>query len=102
MARFANRRSLGFGFFDEGLLADDDDDARGGDMKAAAVGFEVEADFGFFGKADVAVDDGAADARVAANVDVIVQNGFGDFAIAIDADIVTDDAVLDAAAGEYG
>ena len=69
-------------------------------MEAAAVGFEVIANFGFFGKADVAVDDGAADARVAADVDVIIEDGFRDFAIAIDADIVADDAILHAATGE--
>ena len=67
-------------FFDQGLLADDDDDAGRGDMETAAVGFEVIANFGMFGKADVAIDDRAADARVAADVDVIVDDGIGDFA----------------------
>src|SRR5271157_584525 len=71
-------------------------------MEAAAIGFKVEANFGFFGKADVAVNDGAADAGVSADVDVIVEDGIGDFAVAIDADIVTDDAILDAATGEDG
>ena len=53
--------SLRFRFFDEGFLADDDDAGRS-HMKAAAVGFEVVADFGVLGKIDVAVDDGALDA----------------------------------------
>ena len=51
-----------FGFFDEGFLADDDDDAGIGDVEAAAVGFEVVADFGALGEADVAINDGAANA----------------------------------------
>jgi len=93
---------LGFGLFDERFLADDDDDAGGSDMEAAAVGFEVETNFSFFGEADVAVDDGAAYAGVAADVDVVVEDGIGDFAIAIHADIVTDDAILDLATGEDG
>src|SRR5271166_3383305 len=93
---------LGFRLFDQGLLANDDDDAGGSDMEAAAVGFEVVANFGFFGEADVAVDYGAANAGMAADVDVIIKDGIGDFAIAIDADIVTDDAILDAAPGEDG
>ena len=94
MSRAAARRNLeyeklsGFGFFDEGFLSDDDDDAGIGDMEAAAVGFEVVADLGALGKTNVAVDDGAADARVAADVYVIVENGIGDFAVAVDADVV--------------
>src|SRR5271168_908408 len=48
----------GFGFFYQGFLADDDNDAGVGDVEAAAVGFQVVADFGAFGKADVAVNDG--------------------------------------------
>src|SRR5260370_15743368 len=49
-----------FGLFDEGFLPDDDDDAGIGDVEAAAVGFEVVADLGALGKADVAVNDGGA------------------------------------------
>jgi hypothetical protein len=65
----------GFGFFDEGFLADDNDDAGIANVEAAAVGFEVVADLGALGEADVAVDDGAADARVAADIHVIVDDG---------------------------
>src|SRR6266849_3359527 len=73
---FSIRSGLGrFGFFDEGFLADDDDDTGIADVEAAAVGFEVVADFGALGKADVAVDDGAANARVAADIHVIVDDG---------------------------
>src|SRR6266481_9490558 len=64
-----------FGFFDQGFLADDDDDTGISDVEAALVGFEVIADLGALGKADVAVDDGAADARVAADVHVVVNDG---------------------------
>jgi len=63
----------GFGFFDEGFLAHDDDDARIGDVKAAAVGFDVVTDLGALGQADVAVDNGAPNARVAADVHMIVD-----------------------------
>src|SRR5207247_7052492 len=68
----ASRR---FGLFDEGFLADDDDDAGIADVKAAAVGFKVIADFGALGKAHVAVADGAAAGRVAADVRGVVDNG---------------------------
>jgi len=40
--------------------------------KAAFVGFEVIADFGALGKIDVTVDDGAADARMAADGYVVI------------------------------
>src|SRR6266436_3721632 len=106
MSRAAARRHLeyeklgGFGFFDEGFLADDDDDAGIGDVEAAAVGFEVVADLGALGKTDMAIDDGAADTRVAADVYVIVENGIGDFAVAVDAHVVANHLFLDAAAGD--
>src|SRR5260370_5001632 len=58
----------GFGFFDEGFLADDNDDAGIGDVEAAAVGFEVVADLGALGEADVAGDDGSAGRGMAAAV----------------------------------
>ena len=101
-AGLPHSRLLGFGFFDEGFLADDYDDAGGGDVKAAAVVFDVVADLRVFGEADVAVNDGAADTRVTADVYVIVDDGVADFGIAVDADIVADDAVLSAATGEDG
>jgi len=53
-------------------------------VKAAFVGFEVIADFGALGKIDVAVDDGAADARMAADVYVVIDDGVGDFAVTVD------------------
>ena len=52
----------GFGLLDERFLADDDDDAGIGDVEAAAVGFQIVANLGALGKADVAIDDGAANA----------------------------------------
>ena len=83
-------------------MADYYDYAGGGDVEAALIGFGVVADFGVFGEADVAVDDGAADARVAADIDVVIDDGSGDFAIAVDADVVAEEGVLDAAAGKNG
>src|SRR5438445_12501890 len=62
-------------FFDEGFLTDNNDDAGIADVEAAAVGFEVVADLSALGEAHVAVNDGAADARVAADIHVIVDDG---------------------------
>src|SRR5260370_14957064 len=99
---FSRGIALGrFGFFDEGFLADDDDDAGIGDVEAAAVGFEVVADFSALGEANVAVNDGATNARVASDVYVVVDDGFGDFGIAVDANVVADDGSLHPAAGDY-
>jgi hypothetical protein len=94
--------SLRFRLFDQGLLADDDDDAGRSDMETAAVGFQVVTNLGVLGKADVAVDDGAADFRVAANIDVIVDDGLADFAVAVDADVVADQAIPNPTAGKNG
>src|SRR6267143_1203395 len=74
-----------FGFFDQGFLADDDDDTGIGDVEAALVGFEVVADLGALGNADVVVDD-----------------GIQDIAVTVDADVVADDGFLNAAAGDDG
>src|SRR5260370_179586 len=62
----------GFGLFDEGFLADDDDDAGIADVEAAAVGFEVVADLSALGKADVGINDGGAGTREGAAVYEIV------------------------------
>src|SRR5256885_11699187 len=91
-----------FGFFDKGFFADDDDDAGVGDVVAALIGFEVITDFGAFGEADVAIDNGAANARVAADAYVIVEDGITDFPEAIDAHIVADDGFRNPAAGNDG
>ncbi len=88
----------GFGLFDEGFLADDDDDAGIADVEAAAVGFEVVADLSALGKADVAINDGAADTRVAADIHVIVDDGIRDFAVTVDADVVADDGTMESSA----
>src|SRR5260370_8378278 len=77
-----------FGLFDEGFLADDDNDPGIADVEAAAVGFEVIADFSALGKADVAVNDGAADSGGTAGIHVVVDYGIRDFAVTVDADIV--------------
>src|ERR1700680_155355 len=71
--------SGGFGLFDQGFLADYYDNAGVGDAEAAFVGFHVVAYFGALGQAYMAVDDGAADARMAADVYVIVDDGLRDF-----------------------
>src|SRR5260370_40970714 len=63
---FSRGIALGrFGFFDEGFLADDDDDAGVGDVEAAAVGFEVEAGFNALGEANAAVNGAASNAPMA-------------------------------------
>src|ERR1700740_623261 len=79
-----------FGFFEHGFFADDGDDALFADMVAAAVGFEVVADFGVFGQNHVAIDDGVADAGMAADIDVVEDDGIFHFAKAIDAHVETD------------
>src|SRR6267378_2003847 len=99
VGQYALRR---FGFLDQGFLADDDDDAGIADMEAAAVGFEVVADLGALGEADVAIDDSAADARVAADIHVIVNDGIRDFTVTVDADVVADYGFLNAATGDDG
>src|SRR5256885_17149919 len=86
-----------FGFFDKGFFADDDDDAGVGDVVAALIGFEVITDFGAFGEADVAIDNGAANARGAADAYVVVGGGITDFGEAIEVEIVVDDGILNAA-----
>src|SRR5216683_7540161 len=50
----------------------------------------------------MAVNDGAADARVAADVHVVVDDGIQDIAVTVDADVVADDGFLDATAGDDG
>src|SRR5260370_19542433 len=89
----SGRASLsgGLGFLDERFLADDDDDAGIADVEAAAVGFEVVADLSALGKADVAINDGAADTGVAADSHVVVDDGIRDFAVSGYADVIGDD-----------
>src|SRR6266436_3379049 len=91
----------GFRLFEKGFLADDHDDAGFGDVEAPAVGFEVVANLGALGEAYMAVDDGAANTRVTANIHVIVDDGLRDFRVAVDADIVADHGRLHAAAGDH-
>src|SRR5882762_47773 len=91
-----------FGFFNQGFLADDDDDAGIADAEAAAVGLDVVADLGALGEADVTIDDSAADARVAADIHVIVNDGIRDFTVTVDADVVAEYGFLNAAAGDDG
>src|SRR5690349_1782735 len=82
--RFAERTLLrGFRLLNQGFLADHHDDARFSNVEAAAVGFEVVADFGVLGQADVAVDDGATDFRVAADVHVVVDDAVRNVAVAV-------------------
>ena len=76
----------------------DDDDAAIGDGVALAVRFEVVTDFGALGQIDVTVNDGVANARVAADVDVIEDDGIFDFAVAVYANIVAQDGVCNAPA----
>ena len=98
----ADETLSGVGLFDQGFLTDYYDDAGFGDVVAAFVGFEVVADFGSLGKADVAVDDGAADARVATDIDVIVEDGFLHFAETVHANVISQDGMLDPSTGNDG
>src|SRR5713101_4785523 len=91
--------SSGLGLFDEGFLPDDDDDSGFGDVKAAAVCFEIKPDLGMLRQCNVAVDDGVLNARVAADNDVIVDDGIRNVRITVDAHVVTDDRAVDAPAG---
>lgn len=52
----------GLGLFDQGLLAYHNNDPRICHMKPPPVVFRVKADLGAFGKADVAINDRAANA----------------------------------------
>src|SRR5580765_4682278 len=88
----------GFGFLDKGFFAHDDDDAGVGNVIATLVGFEVVTDFGAFGEADMAINDGAANARMASDIDVVVENGIADFAVTVDSDVVADDGLRNASA----
>src|SRR5258706_15659104 len=64
-----------FGFFNQGFLAADNDDAGIADMEAAAVGVEVVADLGALGEAGVAIDDSAAAAGGGGDIHVSVNDG---------------------------
>src|SRR5580658_7296693 len=81
----AGRMPALLGLFDHGFGADYDHDAVFGYGVAGAVGFEVVADDRAFGKLDVAIDDAAADAAVAADGDVVEDDGLVDFAETVDA-----------------
>src|SRR5277367_6422882 len=87
-----------FGFFDHGFGADYYYYAVFCDGVSSAVGFCVVADYCSFGQADVAVDDGAADATAAADVDVVEDDALIEFAVAIDAHIEAEDGFGDASA----
>src|SRR5277367_3395034 len=87
-----------FGFFDHGFGADYYYYAVFCDGVSSAVGFCVVADYCSFGQADVAVDDGAADATAAADVDVVEDDALIEFAVAIDAHVEAEDGFGDASA----
>ena len=61
---------MSLGFFQHGFRAHDHDDSVFRDGVAGAVRFEVVADHRAFGKIYMAVDDGAANAGVAADDDI--------------------------------
>ncbi len=102
MPRKLLRDSTLFGFFDHGFGADYYDYAVFGDGIARAVGFRVVADYGAFGQAYVAVNDGAADAATAADVHVIEDDALIQFAVAIDAHVEAENGFGDASAGNDG
>src|SRR6202522_326605 len=89
------------GFFQHGFRPNYYDDAVFCDGVAGAVGFEVVADYRTFEKIHVAVDDGAADAGVAADDHVIEDYGVVDLTVAIHAHIQAQYVFLYAPAGNY-
>lgn len=97
---FAGEVVDGDGVFEERVIAGDDGDAAFGDEIALAVGVGVEADGGAFGKMDITIDDGTADAAVASDADVGEENALVNFGIRVDADIGRENAIFNAAAGD--
>src|SRR5580692_1603787 len=103
--RYENRtaESLGlFGLFDHGFGAHDYDYAVLGDRVSRAVGFGVVADYGAFWQADVAVNDGAANAAAAADDHVVENDALIHFAVAIDTHVEAENGFGDASAGNDG
>src|SRR2546428_244437 len=67
---------------EQALLRDDHDDAGLGDVIFLPVFFQIEPDLRALRDMDVAVDDGAPDARIAGGFDVGHQDGGLDFGVA--------------------
>src|SRR5512140_826987 len=88
------RLLCGFRFFDKRFLPNDDHDSRICDVESAPVVFHIKADLRAFRKADVPIDDGAANPRVPANIHMVVHDRVRDLTVAVDADIISDDAAL--------
>src|SRR5271170_150995 len=86
------------GFFDHGFGADYYYYAVFCDGVTRAVGFCVVADYCSFGQADVAVDDGAADATAAADIHVIEDDALIELAVTIHAHVEAEDGFGDASA----
>src|SRR5258707_1145922 len=79
----------------------DDDDAPLRDLEAAlAVLLRIKADRRVGGDFDVLVDDGAADAAMAADVHAVEQDRRIDLGVAVDADVGRQDALADVAAAD--
>src|SRR5208337_4359373 len=87
------------GVFKQGIVARDHGDTALGYEVALAVGFRVIADAGAFGNVHIAVDDGLANAAMAAHVHVGKKNAGIDLAVRVHPDIGREDAVFHRAAG---
>jgi len=81
------------GVFKQRGVAGNDGEARGRDKVAALVFDRVVADYGSFGNVHVAINDGLADAAVAADVDVRKDDAGVDVGIGVDADVLREDGV---------
>src|SRR5215472_3300811 len=97
---FAGEVVDGDGIFEQRVVTGDDGDAAVGDEITLTVGLGVEAYGGAFRNVDVAVNDGAADAAVAADIDVREQDAGVDLAVGVDAHVGRDHAVAYGAAGD--
>src|SRR3974377_490780 len=75
--------------FDHGFGANDDDNAAVGNGIAGTIGLLVVADDRALRQLHMAIDDGAADARVTPDIHMIEDDRILYFGIAIDAHIVT-------------
>src|SRR5262249_53405567 len=83
-------------------LGDDDDALLGDDEAALLVVFEVVADGGALGDVHVLVDDGLADAAVAAAGDALEQDRVFDEGETVDADVGGEKAMASMAALSHG
>src|SRR3954468_24533290 len=78
---------------DGGAVAADYDQTGFGDVVVDAVAFEVVANHGVFGSADVLIENGAADFGATADVAVVEDHALVDLGAGMDAHAAADDGV---------